>query len=1126
MASAKQRKIIRLTLRQAKWLETLAPEAPLSKYVALQEKKNPGARDCLFDHGNFSHFVHGDLGCSREVAESVFEVYGTTLGQVEAIRELGAGFRVPNAFRDSDEAALSATEAAAEQFLGHCGALLWDGAFLNADYGAADSIARPAMDEIVLDLIGCVIEHKRQLNRRQKRSVFGELLDYLAETRQDDRWWEWMTALSREQNRDLFKKIRKTPAKNCLFDCVRGNAGGYDENDYDKDGLRSLGKERFDDFAFVVRRINMRINALRARNYKAYEKIKNRISPSSQRAMREKLKVFLRNCFSVAMLYVRPFWKAAENVRNPNKWYFMLCAARLFYDRARWRYYSVIDDDKRSACETYRHIRDLAIKCSRDMASENSTRCRFNYLAATACRYMAECSSDGIWPGETVGEYLDAMPQRGGGRDGVPSRGGHVQPRVYVEDAVHFAKKALDDWESARGCAESQGEYKALAYRFRRNYARILTFAARWWLLHPGRNGSRPDLFEYPRASGVREKLIGPVCNDPSGTGLGYDPDGLQLMNKANYFCSQSICAPVGKEDETGPTITLHGKRLLEYEFHQRVFIEMLAWFFSNEHSGNMLDIALDPACGGGGAKGAGATRSQNAIKEKDARQAMSVFCRMIAIYAHLFLEASNGNGDGTAMAPATAAAAKAWLGKHDFYKGSEDNPFDIASLDKTRQGDLPALDETRFEIICSFMFGTTAQNRVAESGIWKRLGELEAENGVNAKLRTGAAVEVFLEQVWRPAKKALETDLRDSLARIQGRIAEFEEKYAQPEERRANHCEYPPFVMRFDLVAAPGDNPRRVDTIMSHHGLSWDAFGKGPDASRENKAPELAGSDGNDREQGFSLKTADKEGRWTIVEALFGEGLGREELSGILFPRSTEESSGHGSLSQSSAKPAHSKGRNPKASALTQFFNNGKSATEIQKAAETLLSVDPVAGVEYLSAFGEDSNDGNECKTELKAFLNSAMSHMARHSASAECEKILNALSAIAAIAGNLSGESEESEREKKAVRTLWNGIVAYVGSCPRIPFSFLNEIGETLAEAMDASRAFCDREIASLQTVLVSKSAVLWQHAVRNPRKAVESFAIYGKMMGEDMLGKDAVRDFCRSFPVKKQGSVLEEC
>ena len=229
MAKGKPGKNVRLTLRQAKWLETLAPEKAHSQYVALRETKNPGVRDALFDHGNFRRFLRGGLGCSRELAESVFEVYGTTVGQVEAIRALGAGFRVPNAFNDTEESALAATEAATRQFFEHCGALLWEGAFQDGGCGAADSAAVPKIDDIVLDLTGCVIEHKRQLDGGQKRGIFGELLDYLLETRQDDRWGEWMIALSREQNRELFRKIRKNPGKNCMFDCVREDADGYDK---------------------------------------------------------------------------------------------------------------------------------------------------------------------------------------------------------------------------------------------------------------------------------------------------------------------------------------------------------------------------------------------------------------------------------------------------------------------------------------------------------------------------------------------------------------------------------------------------------------------------------------------------------------------------------------------------------------------------------------------------------------------------------------------------------------------------------------------------------------------------------------------------------------------------------
>ena len=972
------------------------------------------------------------------------------------------------------------------------------------------------MDDIVLDLTGCVIEHKRQLNDRQKQSIFGELLDYLLETRQDDRWGEWMIALSREQNRELFKKIRKNRGKNCMFDCVREDADGYDKGGYDKRKLAKLDKEKFNDFAFFVRRINMRINQLRGQNYRAYEKVKGHISSSAQKKLREELKIFLRNSFSVALLYIVPFCQAVDEIANPNKWYFLLCASRLFYDWARWNYYSVIDDDKKASCSMYRHIRNLAIKCAQDQASANSIKCRFNYLAATACRYMAECLSEGIWAGETIDEYFDVPSVRGGDRDNVPSNGGHVLPRVYVEDAVYFAKKALDDWEKGKGCNESEGERKALAYRFRRNYARILTFAARWWLLHPDVRGDRAYLFEYAKKSGLREKLIGPVCNNPMGTGLGYNPDGMQLMAKANYFCSQSICAPVNKEKQTGATISLRGKRLLEYEFHLRVFIEMLAWFFTQEHTGNMQDMALESPCDGNRRKGRDATRPQGKILEKDTQLAMSVFCRMIIIYAHLFLDLPQGNQVGTAMLPATADAARSWLENYDFYKGGDESPFDIASLGKTRQGEPPALDETRFEIICSFMFGMAAQNRTTKSHLWVRLNALEDDKA--PCVRSSLMVQTFLEKVWLPAKKALATDLRDSLAKVRNRIAAFLETYEKPEERSANYKEYPPFAMHFDLVAAPGNNSKHVEAIMNHHDLAWDFFGNRPVAPKKKKSAEFDGDGNEELERKFNLKTADKEGRRQIVDALFGEGLKREDLIRILFPEASDLNSRDAPSTQTSAESANPRGRNQKTSSLTQFFNNGKSATEIQKAIETLLSVDPMAGVANLSAYEEDSKGEDEYKMELKVFLDNAMRHLAKHSASIDCVKIRNALSVIASLSGEVARYGRERNWTRGVVRTLWNGIVAYIGSCQRLPFSFMSEIGEAVGEAMSASRYFCEKEIESLQKVLVLKSAVLWQHALRSPRGASDSFKIYGQIMGEDMLDASAIRAFCQSFSTEK--------
>ena len=771
-AKEKKQESVRLTTSQSAWLKMIVPETPHAKYMELRKEKDPSAKDILFDNGNFGRFLRGELSCRRELAETVFKAFGMSPKQMEIVK----------GFTFLADVGKDPASSATSMFFKGCGRLLWH---LDAGKGAAD----PATEPILLDLVSCVLEHRKaNLTYPQKFTVFGELLDYLNETRQYQRWPEWMIALSRQSNRDLFKKIRAKSADNGFFPGAKKDANG--RVSYDIAVLENLTKDELDDCAFFVRRVNMRINEIRFDNFRKQQDefdaisgklLSNTGNPlfTALRELEERGKSFVRNYFAWAKENVKPYLEAVRKTNNPHRWYFLMCATRLMYDWARWHYYSVLDEDKRNACDMYRDIRDLADECAHYVNALFARRqkagaklpkeewalpvvkCRFHYMAATACRYMAECTSEGIWHGDE-----DAAD--------------------YASAAVEYARKAVREYEKGYAIISGGGENKALNYRFRRNCARILTFAARWWLLHPNEYGGQPHMKgcdgDYPESY------------------------GMALLNEAGAHYAEAVFTPIGADESSGRRpMVLHGKRQLEYEFHLRVWLEMLAYYCR--------------------------TYMEPGDEEGASYVAMPMFCRMLLIYDHLFKEGGDASaswGRLTSLTHETAEAAREWLRRHDPYSG-EGEVFDVSQLDRTLQGVPPSLEETRFEMLCAFRFSTSATQRATDSALWKQLERMEGEAGSPSS----DEIAEFVKRVWLPAKDALQADLDETLGIMKGKTARFLKENKTAEDRKRNWKGYPPFKYRFNLLAAPGNNSKHVECIMHRFKMEWDRVKKEVEASK-----------------------------------------------------------------------------------------------------------------------------------------------------------------------------------------------------------------------------------------------------------------------------------------------------
>lgn len=1038
----KSKEVIRLTAGQVAWLDIIAPKSPHAEYVALRKAENPSGRDALFDNGDFSRFVTGKSGCRRELAETVFHAYGTSYGQMKLIEEWP--------FIVAAECADDSPSEVLDEFLRKCGVLLWQGSDAKSPFvtflGKATS---PNLEPILLDMVSSVLEHRRNLNAFQRSAIFGELLDYLYETRQYTRWPQWMIALSRQPNRYLFKRIRAKPDSGVFFPGGKKDAAGTVH--YDLAAIENLSKEELDECAYFVRRVNMRINEIRFDNFKReqeeFDAIFDKLSSSPKSTLFEALreltdlgKCSARNYFAWARENVKPFLEAVRKSSNENRWYFLVCATRLMYDWARWHYYSTEDDDRKNACEMYRDIRDLADECFDDNDATDKIRCRFAYMAATACRYMAEGTSEGIWRGDaTAADYASA--------------------------AIRYARGAVDVFKKASREMGNGGEKRALNYRFNRNYARILTFAARWWLMHPNKRGMHPHM----------------ESEDPDYP----DNYGVQLLEVARECHAESVFLPMGPDcgHDKGPVV-LYGKRQLEYEFHLRVCIEMLAHHFS-------VDM-------------------QYGVAADLPSRAMRRFCEMILIYDHLF---KSGKPDGlvgkrfTELHPDTVRSAREWLLGHE--AGSfEDYKFDVSQLNKTLQGAPPSLEETRFEIICAFMFNP-ATERVAESALWGQL--VAIEDGVNSGKPFSEEAVDFVRKIWRPASTALKADFDETCYRMRRKTAQFEREYTSPEQRVEKWKDYPPFRYWFKLVAAPGNNPNRVKCLLRRFGMGWDHLEKGESGGQK----EAGAKRGPKRKKKF--REISKEEREQLLKMIFGPWRERKELNDVLFPNSEAIQRATCAETPDDARKAARMAAKSRTASMTQFMNRGKSSGEIEAALKVLLSIDPMAGAPNMAAFGKDKAIEGEFSTDVMVFKKNAARYLKRISQFDACQNIEVATIAIEALACDLDNKAIGHQEATMAMSTLWHGITALLEGMGNVPFSLLRDLGKSIHDAVSASSKHCKLEIKTFHAVAERHAKSLWRHASLGPAEARTSFNILAELTGR-RIPPELTECFCASFPSER--------
>lgn len=795
---------IKLSPAQVGWLKMLKPGDQYKHYLTLRKKIGSVANmpDPL-DRGNFFSFVRGETSRDLRDADVVFEAYGTSSEQMKVINAMGLQFGL------DDNSSATDTDSKLDNFLKKCGDVLWchgtkalsklqvalardrigdrdhdsgkgNRPLENALLGLVDSIllnksfrnnVNANVDDKTHGAEGLKPTDNSPFTNAQKRVLFGELLDYLIENRDYDRWSRWMVALSRESFRKAFSMIR---IKGKSYDWFKEYAFDVSDRNY----LLRLSFQKFEELAFFIRQLNMRINEVRHRNFvdeqKRFDKVAKAKVDNNNGALslifKElkdttlERKVVVRNSFKWVLENVRPCWRALSVITNPNRWYFLMCATRLMYDWARWNYYSVRDEDKRLSCDMYLDILRLSDICAKEKSVDTEIICRFKYMASTACRYMAEGSSADIWGKKDLDEA-----------------------RRYVNRSVELAGDALRTWDKFAD-GNVGGKYVALGYRFARHYARQATFAARWWLQHPQKNGLRllmPDKGDI-------------LCRDQIVENR--NMYGIDMMKEAYKYCSKSICASIRPDEKLQGTIRLQDKRGLEYEFHLRVWIEMLVWNFD-------IDSKDDE------------TRDVD-------YKAMVAFCQIVCIYCYLFAKTSMGKAF-TSIRNDVMDEARKWLVERKSDASSNkyvvDMPFDVSVLDKTIQAAPPSIEETRFEIVASIIHSAATTKELLESTLWGALKNL-AERVLNKKKNSHEVVTPdmieFVNQIWLPARKGLEADIKQSKDKVASKTMKFNLAHTTKDELAKDWKSYPPFGFRNALVNAPGNNPRHVECVMRGYDL------------------------------------------------------------------------------------------------------------------------------------------------------------------------------------------------------------------------------------------------------------------------------------------------------------------
>ena len=423
-------------------------------------------------------------GTTLEVLELIEKIFQTKEGQPLDDSEL-----IKKSFPTTDENPSSNKLSFREDFLNYCGNTLWN---LN--------------DEVDFDLIFDFLlwlsktKGEEKLGHGEKQIIYEEVLDYLTETRQNEKWSKLMLYWSKQYNQKIVKVLRSKDKyiqdhhdkiiKYLFLGDDKKNAS-YNTEDSIKYSINKLTSTDFQDIAFFFKKFNVLVNDYRYRNFqlkyikpitsKMRNDFKSEMNEDIKSEMKKEIngyekniedwyknKGIVRNFFNWSKNHLEKFINVVLETENEHRWYFLSVALRLKYDRAKWLVSS--KKDRNEACNLYKEIIDATEKFENENENKicvpKDAACRLYYMTATAYRYISQCAEYNIYP----------------------RNWNKKKPQELVIKAIEYAKKAFVEWKdecksnSGLKIRESKKEY--LKYVFSRHYAKIVTFAVRWMLTH------------------------------------------------------------------------------------------------------------------------------------------------------------------------------------------------------------------------------------------------------------------------------------------------------------------------------------------------------------------------------------------------------------------------------------------------------------------------------------------------------------------------------------------------------------------------------------------------------------------------------------------------------------------
>ena len=429
-------------------------------------------------------------------------------------------------------------------FLNSCGKLLW-----NLGHNVDSDLI------FYLLLWAGKTKGEEKLDHEDKQIIYEEILDYLTETRQNEKWSQLMLYWSKQSNQDIIRVLRSRnnnqnnyeKAINYIFN---RNDQSDNLNDSIKDCIKTFNKEDFEKLAFFFKKYNVLVNDYRHKNFQ--EKFINDklnqedISEEDKQYIKQnwlEKKGIIRNFFNWSKNHLEQFINIVLELDNEHRWYFLSVALRLKYDRAKWLVSSG-KKDREEACNLYQEIIKATEQFEKEKQNEicvpKDAECRLYYMTATAYRYLSQCA-----------EYKTYFTKN---------------KQDLVIKAIKYAKKAFDEWESECNRKEKdekdkirEGKKNCLKYVFSRHYAKIVTFAVRWMLTHNKELGDSDDL----------------ILDDPKFKDIIIDDFLSKLLYSAFLKYQECIQNSLCNKKESSECEIIKGKLQLEYEFHLRVWISL-----------------------------------------------------------------------------------------------------------------------------------------------------------------------------------------------------------------------------------------------------------------------------------------------------------------------------------------------------------------------------------------------------------------------------------------------------------------------------------------------------------------------------------------------------------------------